>query len=70
MQRLLSQNLWHKLAGLAFFDKPNDIAVSVESIGFVPTDRSPQPYIREVACDHLTYFTTEVGLRALAEALD
>jgi len=70
MQRLLSQNLWHRLAGLAFFDKPNDIAVSVESIGFVPTDRSPQPYIREVACDHLTYFTTEVGLRALAEALD
>lgn len=70
MQRLLSQNLWHRLAGLAFFDKPNDIAVSVESIAFVPTDRSPQPHMREVACDHLTYFMTEVGLKALAEALD
>jgi hypothetical protein len=25
--------------------------------------------IRSVACDHLTYFTSEAGLRALAEAL-
>jgi len=70
MQRLFSQNLLPRLAGLAFFDKPNDIAVAVESIEFVPSDRSPQPQLQEVACDHLTYFTTEAGLRTLAEALD
>jgi hypothetical protein len=55
---------------LAFFDKPNDIAVSVESIEFVPSDRSPQPYSREVACDHLTYFTTIEVLKMLAEVLN
>ncbi len=69
MHRIFSQNILHSLAGLAFFDHPNDIAVSVESIEFVPSDRSPQPQLQEIACDHLTYFTTVEALKTLIEVL-
>lgn len=54
---------------LAFFGQPNDIAVSVTSIGSVPLDREPRPEVRELACDHMSYFTTGVGLHALADAV-
>jgi hypothetical protein len=35
----------------------------------VPDNRQPAPVEVEVACDHVSYFSTEAGLRALAEAL-
>ena len=51
-------------------EEPNDIAVLLASIKSVSGDRSPSPRILpDVACDHLTYFTTEAGLTALSEAL-
>ena len=56
--------------GLVFGGEPNDLAVSLASIKSVSQERSPQPKILpDVACDHLTYFTTEAGLKALSEAL-
>lgn len=73
LARLLSKltlpNALHAATALAFFGQPNDIAVSVQSITNVNAERSPQPLVREVACDHITYFSTVAGLQALAEAL-
>jgi PGAP1-like protein len=56
--------------GLVFGGEPNDIAVHLASIKSVRGDRTPQPKVLpNVACDHLTYFTTEAGLKALVDAL-
>lgn len=62
-------NWLHTGAGLAFFNQPNDIAVSVQSIRNVPDSRTPRPAKVEVPCDHITYFSTQVGLEALADAV-
>ncbi len=59
----------HKVAALAFFGTPNDVAVGVKSISSVPRDRVHAPVVREVACDHMSYFVTQEGLRALADTL-
>jgi pimeloyl-ACP methyl ester carboxylesterase len=69
LERLKSLNLLHLATAPAFFGEPNDIAVSVANIRNQPAGRTPAATIREVPCDHLTYFSTEVGLRALAETL-
>ncbi|HEY0602361.1 MAG TPA: caspase family protein [Herpetosiphonaceae bacterium] len=73
LSRLLSKltlpNALHAATALAFFGQPNDIAVSVRSITNINDQRSPQPVVREIACDHITYFSTVAGLQALAEAL-
>ncbi|MEO0685946.1 MAG: hypothetical protein AAFY76_13115 [Cyanobacteria bacterium J06649_11] len=54
----------------AFFNQPNDIAVTLESIQSVSLERNPQPrIISPIACDHFTYFTSEAGLDALAQVL-
>lgn len=58
----------HKVASLAFFGQPNDVAVSVESISSLPK-KIGRVTVREVTCDHMSYFTTEAGLRALADAI-
>jgi len=72
-QRLLGKlspaRLLRGTTALAFFGQPNDIAVSVASIGSVPLDREPRPVVRELPCDHMSYFTTAAGLRALADAV-
>ena len=69
LHRLKSQNLLHIATAPAFFGEPNDIAVSVANIRRLPEGRIPMPAVREVQCDHLTYFNTEAGLRALSELL-
>lgn len=73
------QRLMHKLFDkavdkvvyLAFFRQPNDVAVSLTSIKNVSDNRMPPPRIilPDTACDHLTYFTSQAGLEALALAL-
>ncbi|MBR8836124.1 MAG: caspase family protein [Stigonema ocellatum SAG 48.90 = DSM 106950] len=73
------QRLMHKLFGssvnrvvdLVFFQQPNDIAVTLESIKNVSANRTPKPRIisPDAACDHLTYFTSKPGLDALVKAL-
>jgi pimeloyl-ACP methyl ester carboxylesterase len=71
MSKLFTPAINHVINDLVFGGKLNDIAVSLASIKSVQNTRSPQPKILpHVACDHLTYFTTEVGLKALVEALD
>ena len=58
-----------KVVELPFFGQPNDIAATVKSIKSVSPEYVPQPLIYEAACNHLTYFNTQAGLQALAEAL-
>ncbi len=70
MAKLFTPAINKVIDGLVFGGEPNDIAVSLASIQSVNSDRYPQPKILpNVACDHTTYFTTEAGLKALADAL-
>lgn len=70
MQKLFGKAV-DKVVDLAFFKQPNDIAVSLTSIKNVSDNRIPSPKILvpDTACDHLTYFTSQGGLEALALAL-
>lgn len=70
LQRLSPGRLTQIATSLAFLNAPNDIAVAVTSAGAVPTDRNPVPLMAEVACDHVSFFISEAGRRALVEALD
>jgi pimeloyl-ACP methyl ester carboxylesterase len=70
MARLAPQRVLHATASLAFLRSPNDIAVSVESAKAVPIGRMPQPRTAEVACDHVTFFSSNAGRAALLEALE
>ncbi len=72
------QRLMQKLFGTAvdgivdqvFFQQPNDIAVTTESIKSVSKERNPQPIIiSPIACDHNSYFISQAGLDALVQAL-
>lgn len=69
----LQQGLFNKVVELPFFGVPNDIAVTVDSIKSVSTQRSHPPYIQEIPCDHMSYFlnevTDKVGLEALVAAI-
>lgn len=67
-EKLNLKRVLHATASLAFFGQPNDIAVAVNSITGVPAFEKVDPP-REVACDHMTYFSTEAGLQALGEVL-
>ena len=67
LNRLRSQNLLHFATAPAFFGAPNDVAVSVPSICQLPSGRALPPKIREVPCDHLTYFSSPAGLQTLAD---
>lgn len=48
-----------------FADKPNDIAVGVDSILGVAGERARVPACKNVACHHLNYFTSPAGQEAL-----
>ncbi|BAZ37666.1 peptidase C14 caspase catalytic subunit p20 [Calothrix sp. NIES-4101] len=68
----LQQRLFKKVVEFPFFGEPNDIAVKVDSIKYIPQERSHPPNIQEVPCDHLSYFLnepTDVGLKALLAAI-
>jgi pimeloyl-ACP methyl ester carboxylesterase len=54
---------------MAFFGLPNDIAVSVEAIGKLPPTIRQSTLVREVACDHLTYFNSDAGMKAVLDIL-
>jgi pimeloyl-ACP methyl ester carboxylesterase len=69
-EKLNLQRVIHATASLAFFSEPNDIAASVSSIGAVPETFGQADPVREVACDHLTYFSTDEGMAALKDSLD
>ena len=68
IERLLKKVL-HRTTSVAFLFEPNDIAVSVQSIGAVGGDWAHAPELREVACDHLSYFASDAGLTELRRLL-
>ncbi|MCC6411099.1 MAG: caspase family protein, partial [Saprospiraceae bacterium] len=60
----------YKLGGKIFYgSKPNDIAVSVASIGAIPKDRDPEARFMEIACHHLNYFEEPESVEAMLAAL-
>lgn len=73
LERLLSkispQKVLHAATSLAFMRAPNDIAVSVASAKTLPSGRVPSPKVAEVACDHVTFFSSDAGRKALLAAL-
>jgi hypothetical protein len=74
VQRLLRRLNPRRLASeqarlMVFFGLPNDIAVSVEAIGSLPSVVQTSTPVREVACDHLTYFSSEAGMTAIRDSL-
>jgi pimeloyl-ACP methyl ester carboxylesterase len=69
LARLAPQRVLHDVTALAFLNKPNDIAVVVTSAGAVPDRRLPVAVVSQVACDHITFFTSDAGRRALLEVL-
>ncbi len=54
---------------LAFFGAPNDVAVSMEAIGKIPKSLGQPPLIHELACDHLTHFSSEAGVHGRVKVL-
>jgi hypothetical protein len=69
VQSLLKKVL-HGATAPAFLFEPNDIAVSVISIESVNNARNPVPKKIEVACDHLSYFSSDVSVAELRALLD
>ena len=67
-EKLTSNQTRRAIMSLAFFGKPHDCAISVESMLALPPGRLLQPP-QELACDHSSYFVTKVELEALAKAL-
>ena len=65
----LTQKLFNRVVALPFLSEPNDIAVTVNSIKNVSSQRSPQPQIHDAACDHLVYFCHPAGLEGLSTAV-
>ncbi|MGB3297328.1 MAG: hypothetical protein WBA76_03585, partial [Phormidesmis sp.] len=59
-----------KLAEFPFLQEANDVAVSVSSIRHVPAGAIHVPQVREVACNHMVYFTDPVGLAGLSWAVE
>ncbi|MFK7970007.1 MAG: caspase family protein [Bacteroidia bacterium] len=55
---------YSSLLGL-IFGGPNDIAVGTESIGSVPTNRTPAPKVIEVPSNHFGYFIPDGSLNEL-----
>jgi len=67
--RVTSARTRDQLLSLGFFGKPNDLAVSVESMKSLPPRRAPAPLFLEAGCDHLSYFNTPEGLKLIGDAL-
>ncbi|MEM7530950.1 MAG: caspase family protein [Chloroflexota bacterium] len=61
LKRLLQKLDLYSVSGLAFYNDPNDVAVSVESIMDVSEHRVHVPVKHEVACDHMSYFVPNGG---------
>lgn len=68
LKERLSQKL-QSIFGLPFFGTSHDLVVAVESITSIPKTIQPELQIQEIACDHLSYFVSPIGLNALALAV-
>jgi hypothetical protein len=69
LDRLSPRRAVNATVTAAFLGQPNDLAVSVASARNLAVDRTPAPVFHEIPCDHVTFFSTLVGLTALAKAL-
>jgi pimeloyl-ACP methyl ester carboxylesterase len=72
VQRLigrLTPNAALRLVADQIFLKPNDIAVAVDSMTTLGTNRKTTFTILPAACDHLSYFRDPEGLKVLAGVL-
>lgn len=69
VKRLLKKVLYRTMS-VAFLFEPNDIAVTVKSIGSFGRIWKKPPETRQVACDHMSYFSSEAGLKELRALLD
>ena len=67
LSKLFGTNPLYAFANPFFQGEVNDIAVAVESMKQLPTGRPMT--VEEIACDHVTYFSNEKSLTALARAL-
>jgi pimeloyl-ACP methyl ester carboxylesterase len=67
-ERLEGMQLVQKAAGLAFFGKPNDMLVSVQSAFGVPQGHSLVSRV-EIPCDHMSFFLLADALRKMEQAL-
>lgn len=68
--RIKPQKWLYEVSDLAFFGRPNDIAVDVAGSQKLPTGWKTKVKAQApVACDHITYFSSVPGLQALAENL-
>ena len=67
--RLSPRRAFNAAVTAAFLGQSNDLAVSVASARSLAINRTPVPVFREIACDHVTFFSSLPGLAALAEAL-
>lgn len=71
LERFRNGERYYRILDDFLFDKPNDIAVAVESIYLIPGSENWQtpPKQISVGCDHISYFATPMGLEALAQAI-
>ena len=69
VSRLTSPDLLHTVANPFFLLQPNDIAVSVTSMENLPENRKLPLKVQPAACDHLSYFNDQAGLKELASIL-
>jgi pimeloyl-ACP methyl ester carboxylesterase len=69
LERLEGMKLVQKSAGLAFFGKPNDMLVSVQSALGAPEGHSLVRRV-EIPCDHMSFFLLGDALRKMEEALE
>jgi len=67
-QRLF-KSLGYDLFSLGFLKQPNDIAIAVDSVFAIPPGRNPAPRQVVIACDHVSYFSSDTGLKALKDNL-
>ncbi len=65
MERLLGETV-----DGSFFRQPNDLTATAASAKAIePVEGAYLTVLDNIACDHLTYFTTEAGLQAVAKGL-
>lgn len=67
--RLNPGKLKGKIADLVFFNKPNDLAVTVTSAQGVPEGRDPVPQVHLVPSDHVSFFEEAPALEVLSDVL-
>jgi pimeloyl-ACP methyl ester carboxylesterase len=69
LARLSPRRIASDLVDVAFFNQPNDLAVSVASAQSIPTGRKPAAQFYVLASDHVSFFVREASLAEMAEIL-